>query len=1033
MKYKIALISRQISLLTFLAIFFVSSGWCDDITVDSVELYVSTQGDDQWSGRSAEPNDAGTDGPFATLSRARDAARALKRKAEPQFAVVMIRGGTYRLDETVVFTIGDGTVYQAYQDEKPIFSSGRPFDTWRRPTTEDLETAHGLPTSSHANVWVADVPTDQTVRTMFDTEGRLPRAIGDGFSPTNAVDPSPEGYKTLNFPQDALQRYANLAGAELRIVPSHFWVMNLLPIESIDYETMTLKTTVAGTYSLAKNGMTDRDNCWIENVLEVLDEPGEWVFDDTANRVWLWPRTEEPGKDVVAPTLTELIRVEGKIDYDGPVDEPVRGIHFYGLAFAHGDRLPWHGRTGWGLQHDWEMFDSPTALVRFRGAEDCSVSSCLFYDSGHSAVRLDLHCQNIHVTGNRIRDIGGVGILMAGYGPGEKDVNKGNTLQLNLIHDVGQEYWASVAIFAWQSGNNYINHNHIHHVPYTGVLSTGRIIRTQPGPAECCRTIRWDEVPDNFAKASWREREPFLHSRNNRICENEIHHAMERLGDGNCIYVSGAGGRTMLFGNYCHECFGDYMNAVIRCDDDQHDTLLEVNICCRTGGSGEGIISKGDNDILANVITDLRPTGRQRGYIVFPYGDITGTRIGENILLSRERGQPIYYSDITSGRGRPMPRLADASVNNNVYYCTDDPEWGLDLIQRLRENGKNSNDIAGRPFDLDLWSDTPILGREAPFSIEHLHPIFRRTTQWMENEPDTGGRYALHKRVRTRIDPFGQSIREPLEVMISSSDPNTTTYYTINGDDPTTGSTRYDGPFTIDPTEYPDFAMIRARSFLPDDDSFDADPDGASIRYRTPPAPIIEDFEAAEVGFNAPGAQTLEYGVLSKYSARVSDAEASSGRQSLRFFDGPGQEKPFTPHVIYNARFREGTIAGSVDLRVDANTSMSWQWREYGTGNYEQGPMLEILPGGRIVHQGRELTTIPVNEWVRIEVECALGDAADGTFALHVYPPAGTDPQTFSGLTCDPDFNRLDWIGFVSKAETDGEYYVDDMSIRPRN
>ena len=50
---------------------------------------------------------------------------------------------------------------------------------------------------------------------------------------------------------------------------------------------------------------------------------------------------------------------------------------------------------------------------------------------------------------------------------------------------------------------------------------------------------------------------------------------------------------------------------------------MEGNICCRTGGYGEGFISKGDNDIVNNIVADLRPEQRHRGYIVFPYGEIT--------------------------------------------------------------------------------------------------------------------------------------------------------------------------------------------------------------------------------------------------------------------------------------------------------------------------------------------------------------------------------------------------------------------------
>ena len=44
-------------------------------------FYVATNGNDAWSGRLPAPNDAKTDGPFATITKARDAIRQLKATA----------------------------------------------------------------------------------------------------------------------------------------------------------------------------------------------------------------------------------------------------------------------------------------------------------------------------------------------------------------------------------------------------------------------------------------------------------------------------------------------------------------------------------------------------------------------------------------------------------------------------------------------------------------------------------------------------------------------------------------------------------------------------------------------------------------------------------------------------------------------------------------------------------------------------------------------------------------------------------------
>ncbi len=62
---------------------------------------------------------------------------------------------------------------------------------------------------------------------------------------------------------------------------------------------------------------------------------------------------------------------KGAIDEAGPADRCVTGLIFRGLTFNHAELYPWHGDTGWALQHHWEMFDRPRRPWRFRGAEDC--------------------------------------------------------------------------------------------------------------------------------------------------------------------------------------------------------------------------------------------------------------------------------------------------------------------------------------------------------------------------------------------------------------------------------------------------------------------------------------------------------------------------------------------------------------------------------------------------------------------------------------------------------------------------------------
>jgi hypothetical protein len=67
-------------------------------------FFVSNDGNDAWSGKFSSPNAEKTDGPFATIVRARNAVRELKGKqplSEP--VTVMLRNGTHFLDAPVIF------------------------------------------------------------------------------------------------------------------------------------------------------------------------------------------------------------------------------------------------------------------------------------------------------------------------------------------------------------------------------------------------------------------------------------------------------------------------------------------------------------------------------------------------------------------------------------------------------------------------------------------------------------------------------------------------------------------------------------------------------------------------------------------------------------------------------------------------------------------------------------------------------------------------------------------------------------------
>jgi hypothetical protein len=123
-----------------------------------IELYVALDGDDEWSGRLAEPNMDCTDGPVRSLEAAQRAVRKQRGQlSEREEIRVWIRGGRYELEEPWRLIEEDSgfgrmpgiwpqraetwpVTWTAYGDETPIISGGRRVEgPWEKETVNGRE------------------------------------------------------------------------------------------------------------------------------------------------------------------------------------------------------------------------------------------------------------------------------------------------------------------------------------------------------------------------------------------------------------------------------------------------------------------------------------------------------------------------------------------------------------------------------------------------------------------------------------------------------------------------------------------------------------------------------------------------------------------------------------------------------------------------------------------------------------------------------------------------------------------------------
>jgi hypothetical protein len=610
-------------------------------------------------------------------------------------------------------------------------------------------------------VWVSRLttrPADHCrVHSLFEGPGgdrRIPRARGPGFAFLEPGDiPEMDRWQAARVPKGALDGVPDLRNAELVIIPVYTWTMNILPVESYDPSRGIVRTTVPCTYRLEPNRRAA--SVWLENSLTLLRSPGTWAADWTAGELWYWPESgAEPG-ELHLPVLSELIRLEGEIDHGKPEDRAVRNVELHGIQFRHGARHQFHGQTGWGLQHDWEAFDRPTAMLRLRGAEDCAVSRCRFSCSDGAGLRMDLHCRGNTVARSTFEDLGGCGLLLHGYGPGTKDSNRGNRVLGNVIRHVGKVVWHSPAVFLWQSGGNQIAHNRIHNAPYTGIVVSGRIrlnkrpagpehatapargplpgteqwypVDPRPGFTECYNTIRWSEVdavlgPDyrmpawhQAWKPDWDRRKGLLHCRNNVIEYNDIHDVMETMGDGNGVYISGTGAGNVVRYNRVHDCPSPTMAEALRCDDDQHETVFHGNVIYRMGGMATGMTIKGINTLTNNVVADPLAEKTARGLVSLEVGPLHGSVVRSNILVTSTPAQAFYAQRRLTVHGTgSAPLLRDCDADCNLYWCTDDPDRAHEHLREERRYGIETHSAVADPLFVDTAAGDYRLRPDSP-------------------------------------------------------------------------------------------------------------------------------------------------------------------------------------------------------------------------------------------------------------------------------------------------------------------------------
>ena len=317
------------------------------------DFFVSPKGNDSWSGTLETPNATLTDGPFATITRAKLAVQELKSKVykpkgkaidarysgttypfgKGKDIVVFIRDGFYPLAESLVFKPEDGgervetnlpsgafewhhlrdnyVTYSAYPGESPVISGAVPVKNWKKI----------------GKVWVApfngnEVPT-------LNANGKKQILARYPNNEYLTLRKTPANTSEMPFKPGDLKSWKEMQ--DNRIVILLRWRTAYNSIDRIDFKKQIAYLKEPEDGPNKNNGLlVVPPRYYIENVKELLDAPGEWFFDKKKQEISYIPEEgiADPNlADISVPQINKLVIVAGN------EEKPVRNLRFYGLAF----------------------------------------------------------------------------------------------------------------------------------------------------------------------------------------------------------------------------------------------------------------------------------------------------------------------------------------------------------------------------------------------------------------------------------------------------------------------------------------------------------------------------------------------------------------------------------------------------------------------------------------------------------------------------------------------------------------------------
>ena len=518
----------------------ISAFWMFSLAVAhaATEVYVAQDAKPDGDGSKARP--------FATLEEARQKVRDLKAAKPDEAYAVVLGDGTYRLTAMFELTGADsGTeahpaVYRAANTGKAKLYGGIVLPASSFAPCKDEAVLKRLSPDVRGNVLVCDLaplirePLPDYPKSYrgkppppFLYAGGEPQAIarwpnGGGWATfTNVLDKGvadpasddPEKRKphpgVFVFDGDRPKAWDIAAGVWLKGYWTHDWSDETIQVAGYDAATKAVTLAAPHTYGVGAGtwGRGER-RFYALNVLEELDEPGEWYLDRKAKLLYYYPAKDALRGEIVLATLTAPM-----IMLNNASNITFRGLQFgytHGGAIA-GKKVDRITVEGCGLRNIGQD------AIGLQEATRCRVQSCDISNIGTTGIfvsggdRKNLIKANNVLENNHIWKFGQFSRTYAGAfniqgigttvrrnlmhdGPHLTILYGGNEhiLELNEIYDVLQETGDAGAFYCgrdWTTQGNIVRHNYFHDLGGGGQGQTTHIMAVYLDDCDCGDTV----------------------------------------------------------------------------------------------------------------------------------------------------------------------------------------------------------------------------------------------------------------------------------------------------------------------------------------------------------------------------------------------------------------------------------------------------------------------------------------------------------------------------------------------------------------